>query len=143
MRTFPLGAAAFVLLAPPALAAGVLAGAAKVDITPDRPICLSGYGARTAPSEGIEDPLHVRALAIKDTEGTPTVIVSLDAIGTPGWLWERTVGAIRGRTGIYHVRLAIASTHTHFAPCLAHFLERTLPTRRMLDRLTPCAGNTP
>jgi len=39
-------------------------GAAKVDITPDHPIRLSGYGARLKESEGIDQHIFAQALAI-------------------------------------------------------------------------------
>ena len=102
----------------PALAEGWRAGAAKVDITPSKPIRLSGYGGRVSVSEGIEDRIHARALALVDETGAPTVLVSVDSIGIPAWVRERIVGSIRGRTGVYHVRFAITSTHSHFAPAL-------------------------
>ncbi|MBI4605228.1 MAG: neutral/alkaline non-lysosomal ceramidase N-terminal domain-containing protein, partial [Planctomycetes bacterium] len=115
----PASLALLFLAAPVARAAdGFLAGAAKVDITPDGPIRLSGYGSRTLPSEGVEDPISARALVLKDSEGVLTVLVSVDAIGIPARVRDRVVGAIRWRTGIYHVRLALAATHTHYAPVI-------------------------
>ena len=48
------------------------AGAARVDISPSVPIRLSGYGARTQPSEGVEDPIHARALAMPRCRSAPT-----------------------------------------------------------------------
>src|SRR5262249_11999329 len=45
------------------------AGAAKTDITPKEPIWMAGYGARTHPSEGVRQPLFVKALALEDQTG--------------------------------------------------------------------------
>src|SRR5690242_13878450 len=42
----------------------VLVGAAKVDITPDFPVRLTGYGNRTKESEGVAQRIWARALAI-------------------------------------------------------------------------------
>ncbi|MEZ6062568.1 MAG: neutral/alkaline non-lysosomal ceramidase N-terminal domain-containing protein [Planctomycetaceae bacterium] len=39
-------------------------GAAVIDITPDYPVRLTGYGNRTKESEGIATPIHARALVI-------------------------------------------------------------------------------
>ena len=39
-------------------------GAAKLDITPDYPTLLAGYGSRTTPSEGVDERLWARALAM-------------------------------------------------------------------------------
>ena len=37
-------------------------GFSKIEITPEKPIRLSGYGSRTVPSEGVDEKLFVRAL---------------------------------------------------------------------------------
>ena len=45
-------------------AKGYEAGVEKIDITPERPIWLSGYGNRNHPSTGIRTRLWAKALAI-------------------------------------------------------------------------------
>ena len=62
-------------------AATMKAGFARVNITPKSPIYLSGYAARTKPSEGVLQPIWAKALAIQDTKGAKTVIVTTDLIG--------------------------------------------------------------
>ncbi len=99
-------------------APGFEAGAAKIDITPSGPIRLSGYGSRAAVSEGVDQRLFARALVLKDAGGVLSVILSVDAIGMPARVRDRVVGEIRDETGIYHVRLAAAATHSHYAPVL-------------------------
>ena len=42
-------------------------GVAQVDITPDYPIRLSGYGGRRTESEGVTQQIWAKALAIDDT----------------------------------------------------------------------------
>src|SRR5688572_9619252 len=110
----------FLLLfcAPLAAADGFRAGAARIDITPEAPIRLSGYASREAVHEGIEGRLHARALVLEDAGGVLTAILSVDAIGIPARLREHVVHSVRGRTGIYHVRIVIGATHTHYAPIL-------------------------
>ena len=39
-------------------------GFGKADITPKKPLRLSGYGSRSEPSEGVDEPLFVRATAL-------------------------------------------------------------------------------
>src|SRR5438105_3302929 len=58
-----------------------LVGTARVDITPDGPIRLAGYGDRTKPSEGVEQRLFAKALAIREGGGLPLVLVTADVIG--------------------------------------------------------------
>lgn len=64
---FLLAALAALLCAEPSLAAKDVfypVGAAQVDITPDYPIRLNGYGARLKESEGIDQHLFAQALAV-------------------------------------------------------------------------------
>jgi hypothetical protein len=53
--------------------APVPVGAAVVDITPDYPVRLTGYGNRLKESEGVAARIHARALVI----GEPKVAVYL------------------------------------------------------------------
>ncbi len=86
MRSAPLIALA--LLAPSIAhgAAGrpIPVGAAKVDITPDAPILLSGYLARgTEPSKGVQSPIRAEALAIGGDEEGAALLVTVDNLGVP------------------------------------------------------------
>ena len=53
------------------------AGTAIIDITPDKPVKMSCYGARTALSEAIHDPLSARVVAFEN-DGERLVLVSSD-----------------------------------------------------------------
>src|SRR5262249_56698013 len=62
----------------PAVAAELKAGAAKVDITPPTGHPMWGYSARKdAPSDGVRDKLHARALVL-EVEKQRLALVSLD-----------------------------------------------------------------
>src|SRR5207253_8383736 len=93
------------------------AGAAKVDITPPIGYPMWGYGARhDAPSVGILDPLHARALVL--AAGPDRIaLVSLDLGRAPT---RQMTAAIRARvkaaTGIEH--LFLVAPHTHHGPVL-------------------------
>ena len=61
--------------------AGVLrAGAARIDITPAKPIKMAGYSSRTKLSEGVHDPLSARVVVFENN-GTRLVLVSTDLSG--------------------------------------------------------------
>src|ERR1041385_4410104 len=64
------------------------AGAASVDITPGESIWLAGYADRTKPSESVRQPIHCKALAIKDDAGAVSVIVTLDLVGVSREMME-------------------------------------------------------
>ena len=44
---------------------------------------MAGYGARTHPSEGVRQPLFVKALALEDQTGAKSVMVTSDLLGFP------------------------------------------------------------
>jgi hypothetical protein len=46
-------------------------GVAQVDITPDYPIRLSGFGFRRTESEGVTQRIWAKALAIQDKSSKP------------------------------------------------------------------------
>ncbi len=102
------------------------AGAARVDITPEGPIRLSGYGGRTAPSEGVEDRIFARTLALKDPDGVLTVFIVVDSVGVPEWVRQDVLDDLRERFAVYHTRLSLSSTHTHSGPCLARSIPNLL-----------------
>ncbi|MBN2309206.1 MAG: hypothetical protein JXR94_09565, partial [Candidatus Hydrogenedentes bacterium] len=56
------------------------AGVARIEITPDRPICLAGYAARTGLSEGMYHALYAKALVLEE-QGVRAAIVTTDLIG--------------------------------------------------------------
>ena len=59
------------------------AGVGRADITPKEPVWLGGYEARKKPSEGVDQKINVKALALQDADGAVTLIVTADTIGTP------------------------------------------------------------
>ena len=89
-------------------------GVARIDITPEEPIRLSGYGSREAPSEGIAQRLWAKALAFGD--GEPGILITADLIGFPGSLTESVAKRISERTGIPRAQIVLLATHTHSGP---------------------------
>src|SRR5690606_39117769 len=64
---------------------GMDVGVAKIDITPDGPIRLAGFGARKkTESEGVLQRLNAKALAFGSDKQGPSVIITVDLIGIPG-----------------------------------------------------------
>ena len=59
-------------------------GVAKVDITPESPVRMYGYGARKTESEGIAGRLKASALAIGADAGEgPAVLLTVDCGAVP------------------------------------------------------------
>lgn len=118
-------------------------GFAKTDVTPSEPIRLSGYAARQSESEGVVQPIFVRAMALQhqDSEG-PALLLALENCGFSLELRERVVKGIQGETGFEADRIAISVTHTHTGPSLSGVLPnlfvRDLPGEEVasIDRYT-------
>ena len=112
--------AAVILLAGPAPAAppaGYRAGVAKVDITPDHPIRLNGFGFRRTESDGIYQRIHARALAIDTGDGSPAVLLTADVLGIPADVYGELARRL-AKAGVKKGRLAATATHTHTGPML-------------------------
>ncbi len=92
------------------------AGAASVKITPDKPMLMAGYAARTTPSEGVELDLYAKAFALVDEVGMKFVLVTLDLIGVPRGLRQAVAERIKKELGIESANLAINASHTHSGP---------------------------
>ena len=93
-------------------------GAASIDITPDYPVRLSGYGGREKESEGIDQRIFAQALAIgTDGEG-PTLVLAVDNVAVPAYIREELAARLATKTRVRHERLTLCSTHTHTAPML-------------------------
>lgn len=94
------------------------AGAASIDITPDYPVRLSGYGNRRAPNTGVSQHIFAKALALgSDAEG-PAILVTVDNVGVPASMRAEVLRRLQSDTKATDARFAICSSHTHCAPML-------------------------
>jgi hypothetical protein len=94
------------------------AGVARVKITPEKPIWLSGYASRNHASEGLIQDLWAKAVAIEDAKGTRVVIVTNDLIGLPRALSDIVAARVQKEYGLDRSRLLLNSSHTHTGPAL-------------------------
>ncbi len=94
----------------------VKAGYGIADITPLRPMSLCGFAARcNAPFEGVDDPLHVRALAFAGNKLT-VVILCYDLLALGPDTTGRILEALRQAPDGQSVEWILCATHTHSAP---------------------------
>ncbi len=90
------------------------AGIVKVDITPDKPVRMSGYAGRKALSTGVHDRLYARIVAFES--GTKRlVLVSADLIGFYQ-TYEPIRDAICDRFDLKPCEIFLSATHTHSGP---------------------------
>ncbi|HWB04120.1 MAG TPA: neutral/alkaline non-lysosomal ceramidase N-terminal domain-containing protein [Verrucomicrobiales bacterium] len=100
------------------------AGVAVVDITPDYPVRLSGFGFRRMESEGITQRIHAKALAFGQDTGGPVVLITADILCVPDAITKEIAKRLKDKAGVQLEHLSITSSHTHTAP----MLRGTCPT---------------
>jgi neutral ceramidase len=91
------------------------AGTAKILITPETPVPMSGYGGRTAPYKGIHDDLFARVIVFSDGVNK-AVLISADVIGFSNSFWEETTQRITKETGIKKEFVLLSAVHNHGGP---------------------------
>lgn len=102
---------------PFAVANDPVVGVSRIDITPDYPVRLSGFGFRRAESEGVTQRIFAKALAIRGADGSPCVLVTADNLCVPDWITQ-DVGRRLAKAGVKPGNLTVTATHTHTAPML-------------------------
>lgn len=115
--------------APETTRADWMAGAASVDITPDYPVRLSGYGSRREPHQGVAQRIHAKALALGSDDAGPAVVVTVDNCGVPDFMRAEVLRRLAADTRVRDERFAICSSHTHCAP----MIEGVLPNLFSMD----------
>jgi neutral ceramidase len=95
---------------------GMRAGVGRVNITPDGPIWMTGYGSRTHASTGVLQPLWAKALAIEDAKSGRVVIITTDLIGLPRSITDVVSARLQKEYGLDRARLLFNSSHTHTGP---------------------------
>jgi hypothetical protein len=98
-------------------------GAAKVDITPDYPVRLSGYGGRRLETKEIEQRLYAKAIAFGSDSEQPAVLLTVDNCGVGVNVRDELVKRLAAKTKVVNARVAICSSHTHSAPMLVGVLN--------------------
>src|SRR3954452_11540660 len=98
-------------------------GLAKVDITPNGPIRLSGFYSRQTESIGVREHIYARAMAIRDSSGgPPAVLITVDSIGVPMAVRDEVSHRLQTKKQIPNERVAICATHSHTTPMLGGVL---------------------
>ena len=95
----------------------LLAGIAKIDITPAKPVKMAGYGSRTGLSKGVHDPLSARAVAFENN-GKRLVLVSTDIIGFYNGTADYLRKIILDEFKLKPSELFLSAIHTHSGPSL-------------------------
>jgi len=98
------------------------AGVASISMTPEHPVWLAGYSARTKPSEGTAQGLFAKALALEDPSGNRVVLVTADMLGFPAALSRRVAERVQQKYQLPRQNLMLSASHTHSGPVVSRML---------------------
>jgi len=93
-------------------------GVAKVNITPDTAIWMSGYASRDKPSEGVLQDIWAKALVIEENSKSMIIIVTADVIGLSHSISQEIIQRIISKYGIDRSQILINTSHSHSGPVI-------------------------
>ena len=112
-------------------------GVARVDVTPDYPIRLNGFGFRRKESEGVSQRIWAKVIAIgaasdvddgaasdeddgdnPETGGgdQPAILITLDSLGIRMTMIDEVARRLKKAKGIVRHRIVLTFSHSHCAP---------------------------
>jgi len=95
----------------------ILFGYARKDVTPDFPVCLTGYGDDDRRiSEGVLMPIMADCLAFTDCDNNTVLIYTADLLYPAVHLIAALREAVSQKTGVPEDRIMLATIHNHSAP---------------------------
>ena len=97
---------------------GWQAGVARVNISPELPIWLSGYAVRNKPATTKNDDLWAKALVIEDAAGHRAVLVTMDLVGVDRELSQVVCERIGKKFKLDRAAIALSTSHTHSGPVI-------------------------
>ncbi|MBN2314567.1 MAG: neutral/alkaline non-lysosomal ceramidase N-terminal domain-containing protein, partial [Sedimentisphaerales bacterium] len=126
------------------VAGSLQAGVAKVDITPQKPVKMSGYSGRKGLSQGVHDPLSARVVAFS-SDGKRLVLVSTDLIGFYSGTAKYLREILLKEFDLDPSELFLSAIHTHAGPTPTIDEEKGHPnnveyTKNLGERLVEAVG---
>jgi neutral ceramidase len=101
----------------------LLAGVARIDITPPMPADCVGFVRRAAPATGVLAPLTATALVLEDAEGHRAVLIAMDLIALGCAQADRMRNMVGAAVGASPDAVFLNYSHTHAGP---HVTEGSL-----------------
>lgn len=121
-------------------------GVARVDITPEYPIRLNGFGNRREESNGVSQRIFAKAIAIGEPtagrDASPCVLVAIDSLGIRTTMVEEVAKRLKASHNLPPANLAVTFTHSHCTPKVNGACDNIFsqpipkPHREHIDRYT-------
>src|SRR4026207_2039271 len=110
----------------PVLKNTLMAGTAKIDITPRTPIPMSGYGGRDDPFKGVHDEIFARVVVFDDGKNK-AALISMETIGVSNAFWKDVTEAVEKKSGIKKEFVLLSAVHNHDGPVTNVYDESNSP----------------
>src|ERR1700730_5334172 len=98
------------------------AGVARVTITPEHLMWMSGYANRKKPAEGKLHDLWAKVLVLEDPYRRRAVLVTMDLVGIPRDLSRSVCEELKRRYGLGRTEIVLNVSHTHTGPVVGNNL---------------------
>jgi hypothetical protein len=95
------------------------AGVASVKITPEKPVPLAGYAARTKPFEKVDLDIYAKAVALQDGQGHRAVLIAADLCTIPTDVAEPVRTRIAEKHHLEPAAVVLNLSHTHSGPSVS------------------------
>jgi len=118
----------------------IIAGTARVDITPIEPISMGGFGQRTTMSVGVHDPLYAKALFLSNGENS-LLFITTDLLYMPGTIANPVIVELERRTGLSGDQICLTASHTHSGPAVVEYFTPTDNVQQYLTWLRSALAN--
>lgn len=104
----------------------LMAGTAKINITPRTPIPMSGYGGRNDPFKGVHDDIFARVIVLSDGKNK-AALISAETIGISNTFWKDFTETLEKKTGIKKEFVLLSAVHNHNGPVTNVYDENNDP----------------
>jgi len=92
------------------------AGAARTNITPRGELWMTGYGFRTGPTSAKLQDLWAKALALEDSAGRRSVLITADLCGITAAIASAVAANLERSAGLPRDRVLFNVSHPHCGP---------------------------
>ncbi|MCA9105635.1 MAG: neutral/alkaline non-lysosomal ceramidase N-terminal domain-containing protein [Planctomycetales bacterium] len=97
-------------------------GFARIEITPEFPLGMAGYGGRSEQASESLTPLFAKAMVLEDASGQRLVLVTLDLVGIHREQAQQLRTLIACTQSTDPERVVLACSHTHTGPVVGQNL---------------------
>lgn len=99
-------------------------GVARIDITPENPVRLAGFAARTkSEASTVIQPLSAKAIAFGSDAQNPSILITVDLIGIQWRVTSELSDRLSQSLGVEPSQIVICASHSHGGPEIGNLIN--------------------